>query len=144
MLDALAKVSRPSSATRMTGWGLLPGKCSAELPLEAELYWYGGIKKIAIRFSRTVDGSPITIELRTHSEQVILQVCDRGAGIPESERERVFEPFYRLPGSVENGEGSGYGLALVRRIARLHGGDVVCLPREGGGACFETRLPLGD
>ncbi|GAB2898449.1 HAMP domain-containing sensor histidine kinase [Uliginosibacterium flavum] len=87
-------------------------------------------------------GSAIRIELRPAADQLILRVCDRGPGIPESERERVFEPFYRLPGSAESGEGSGYGLALVRRIARLHGGEVVCLAHEGGGACFETRLPL--
>lgn len=74
-------------------------------------------------------------------DEVILRVLDRGPGVPEAEREKVFEPFYRLTGSAERGEGAGYGLALVRRIARLHGGDVRCLPREGGGACFELRLP---
>ena len=71
----------------------------------------------------------------------VLRVLDRGPGLPEAEREKVFEPFYRPSGTVEKGDGVGYGLALVRRIARLHGGDVRCLARVGGGACFEVSLP---
>ncbi len=69
-----------------------------------------------------------------------LRVLDRGPGVPEAERERIFEPFYRPPGSAETGEGYGLGLALVRQIARAHGGEVVCLAREGGGSVFEVRI----
>ena len=68
-------------------------------------------------------------------------VLDRGPGIPEAERQKVFEPFYRAIGSAETGEGVGYGLALVKRIAQLHGGDALYQPREGGGACFEVNFP---
>ena len=72
-----------------------------------------------------------------------LRVCDRGPGVPEEERERIFEPFYRQSGMVERtGDGVGLGLALVRQIARRHGGDAVCLPREGGGTCFEVSLNM--
>ena len=52
-----------------------------------------------------------------------VRVCDHGSGVPEAERERVFEPFYRRAGSTE---GAGLGLALVRQIARRHGGEAVC------------------
>ncbi len=91
---------------------------------------------------RYAPASTIELEVgRSSAEQISLRVLDRGPGIPEAERERIFEPFYRLAGSAERGEGSGYGLALVRRIARLHGGDVRCLARPGGGACFELTLP---
>ena len=62
--------------------------------------------------------------------------------MPEGERERIFEPFYRPAGHREGADGGvGLGLALVRRIARHHGGDVRYLPREGGGSCFELTLP---
>jgi signal transduction histidine kinase len=70
-----------------------------------------------------------------------LQIADRGPGIPDHERERIFAPFYRLPGMREGHDaGVGLGLALVRQIARHHQGDVRCVPRPGGGTCFEVAL----
>lgn len=68
-------------------------------------------------------------------------ICDRGPGIPEGEREKIFEPFYRMKNVSESSGGMGLGLALVRQIAERHGGQVHCLPRDGGGSCFEVRLP---
>jgi signal transduction histidine kinase len=70
-----------------------------------------------------------------------LTVADRGPGVPESERTRIFEPFYRPPGAKESDGGVGLGLALVRQIAQRHGGDVRYVPREGGGSRFEVDLP---
>ncbi len=72
---------------------------------------------------------------------VAVDVCDRGPGVPAAQRERIFEPFYRLPGARERDGGVGLGLALVRKIAEQHGGNVACLPREGGGSCFRVTLP---
>jgi signal transduction histidine kinase len=71
----------------------------------------------------------------------ILQVNDRGPGIPEPERERIFEPFYRPANIAETGNGWGLGLALVRQIADHHRGSVRCLARAGGGCVFELILP---
>ena len=71
----------------------------------------------------------------------IVQIDDRGPGIPDAERERVFEPFHRPATARESGSGWGLGLALVRQISRQHGGDVRCGPREGGGCTFELVLP---
>ncbi len=72
----------------------------------------------------------------------VLRVCDRGPGVPESLRERIFEPFYRLPGATERDGGVGLGLALVKSIATRHGGNAFCEDHAGGGACFVIFLPL--
>ena len=86
-------------------------------------------------------GSAIEVALRTAGDKVELRVCDRGPGVPEVERERIFEPFYRPAGAREREGGVGLGLALVRQIARRHGGEARCVAREGGGSCFEVSLP---
>ena len=72
---------------------------------------------------------------------VEVRICDRGPGVPEAWRERIFEPFLRLPGHPEHEGGVGLGLSLVRQIATRHGGQVRCEPREGGGSCFSLTLP---
>ena len=71
----------------------------------------------------------------------VIKVCDRGPGVPDTYRERIFEPFFRLPGHAEREGGVGLGLALVRQIALRHGGQVRCEPRDGGGSCFVLTLP---
>jgi signal transduction histidine kinase len=70
-----------------------------------------------------------------------LDVCDRGPGVPQDQRERIFEPFYRLPGASEAAGGVGLGLSLVRQIAQHHKGDVACLANPEGGCCFRVSLP---
>ena len=86
-------------------------------------------------------GSPIEIMLKTTAQAVEVRVCDRGGGVPEALRERIFEPFYRLPGHAETAGGVGLGLSLVKQIAERHGGRVRCEPREGGGSCFVLSVP---
>jgi signal transduction histidine kinase len=73
-----------------------------------------------------------------------IEVRDHGPGIPEGERGRIFEPFYRLAGSAETGRGSGLGLALVRQIARHHGGEVQCRAAAGGGSVFSIVIPATE
>jgi signal transduction histidine kinase len=85
---------------------------------------------------------PIELRVARAPSGAELTVCDRGPGIPEADRERVFEPFYRPP-SAREASGHGLGLALVRRIARRHGGDARCEPRDGGGSCFRVTLSSG-
>lgn len=76
---------------------------------------------------------------------VRVSVSDRGPGIAETERGRIFEPFFRgANAAASNEDGVGLGLALVKRIAQLHGGDVRYLPRTEGGSRFEVRLGAGD
>ena len=70
-----------------------------------------------------------------------VRVLDRGPGVPPHEAQRIFEPFYRLPGHAESEGGVGLGLSLVRQIAQHHAGQAEVQPREGGGSCFVIRLP---
>ena len=84
----------------------------------------------------------VTLTLRTQGGQIEIRVCDQGPGVPAALRERIFEPFFRLPGASEREGGVGLGLALVRSIAQRHGGSVHCEENPGGGACFVLRLPL--
>ena len=100
------------------------------------------IRNLLENAQRHSGGSEVHTSLAAKDDgTIVLCVEDRGPGIPEEERERIFEPFYRLEGSRETGEGFGLGLALVRQIAQRHGGDVRCLPRPGGGTRFEVTLP---
>ncbi len=83
----------------------------------------------------------VTLTLFQDGRFAVIQVSDRGPGVPEALQARIFEPFYRLPGASEREGGVGLGLALVKSIAQRHGGTVQCSNRDGGGACFEVRLP---
>jgi signal transduction histidine kinase len=65
---------------------------------------------------------------------------DAGAGIPQAERERVFVPFYRLPGETK---GSGLGLSIARQIVRLHGGDVIATSRPDSASTIRVAIPAG-
>ncbi len=86
--------------------------------------------------------SEVSVEVLRHAGQALLRVCDRGPGVPEAMRERIFEPFFRMPGHAEQAGGVGLGLSLVRQIALRHGGRVRCTARVGGGSCFEVSVPL--
>ena len=94
--------------------------------------------------ARRHGGKTISARLfESASQEVTIRIEDDGRpGIPEAERERIFEPFYRPAGSREKEGSHGLGLALVRQIAGYHRGSVHCVPHAGG-SCFEVRLPLG-
>jgi len=80
---------------------------------------------------------PIEVRVARAGNRAEVAVEDRGPGVPEAERERVFEPFHRASGG-----GTGLGLALVRTIARRHGGEARCESRHGAGSRFVVALSV--
>ena len=136
-LQALAAEEAARAGVEFTGG---PATVEGESRLLARL-----IRNLLDNAARHASGGPALVELEQRADRIVLRVSDRGPGVPGGERERIFQPFYRRPGGCagnddENG-GFGLGLSLVRQIARRHGGDATCRPRDGGGACFEVSLP---
>lgn len=167
-LDAKQADAEPFETLDLTG--LAAEECArvnAELSAELGKAPDAGLGMDATSHSLTVQGSPrllrrlirnllenarrystgdINLELaqtRVGSKQLaVVKVHDRGPGVPAGQRERIFEPFYRLPGASEREGGVGLGLALVKSISQRHGGSVRCEARPGGGASFIVELPV--
>lgn len=95
----------------------------------------------ARRYGVNAGASDITLHAARKASDIELRICDRGPGVPEALRERIFEPFFRLPGHAEREGGVGLGLALVKQIAERHRGRVRCEAHDGGGSCFVLSLP---
>jgi two-component system, OmpR family, sensor kinase len=91
--------------------------------------------------ARRYSDGPVRVELTREGADAAVRVRDHGPGVPPAERERIFEPFYRLSGASERFGGVGLGLALVRSIAQRHHGSATCEDEPGGGACFVLRVP---
>ena len=70
-----------------------------------------------------------------------ISVVDHGPGVPEAERRRIFEPYYRLRKSHDHHSGTGLGLAISRGFVEAHGGNLLVEPTPGGGATFIVELP---
>jgi signal transduction histidine kinase len=84
----------------------------------------------------------IEVEVSREADGVAVHVRDRGIGVAEKDRQKIFREFYRVDDSLTTRvQGTGLGLTIARRIARAHAGDVVHEPREAGGSDFVLRLP---
>ncbi len=125
-------------------------RCDAQVDLSqaATLPPYAGDERLLRRAVRNLlenarryGGADIDLNLVPVAQGLEIAVEDRGPGVPEDQRERIFEPFYRMPGHAEYAGGVGLGLSLVRQIARQHGGQVRCEARAGGGSRFVIQLP---
>jgi signal transduction histidine kinase len=148
-LDAASAGSPRFEEVDLTG--ILAEECArVDAVLEARAHTVMGEQKLLRRMVRNLlenavrygAGSAVRVRLEAAGDATLrLDVCDGGPGIAESERERIFEPFYRIAGASEAAGGVGLGLALVRQIARHHGGDAQCLPNGAPGCCMRLTLP---
>ena len=86
-------------------------------------------------------GGEITVQLKYEDGKMVMVVADRGAGIPDAQREAVKRPFVRLEAARSDTGGSGLGLAIAERAARLHGGEFLLEDRAGGGLVAKLVLP---
>lgn len=91
----------------------------------------------ALRYGR----QGVEVATRAQGRNAVLEVRDRGPGIPSAEIERLMQPFTRLETARSDSGGSGLGLAIVDRVARLHGGSLELVPRDGGGLVARVTLP---
>jgi len=97
----------------------------------------------AAKFGR--DRHDIAVRVRRDGVHVVLEVVDHGPGVPDAEKRRVFERFFRgAAPDVQETRGTGIGLALVRHAAEAHDGRVEVVDTEGGGATFRLLLPIGQ
>ena len=108
--------------------------------LEAVDHVFSNLVNNAAKHSPPGDTITLSVRAEPIGNAVRFAVTDRGAGVPESERERIFERFYRLPGETKSG--AGLGLAICREIVRAHGGRIGVVPGpDGRGSEFFFTLP---
>ena len=79
------------------------------------------------------------MQSRQEGQRLIIDVTDNGPGVNRRDCERIFAPFVRLNSDIRSAAGTGIGLSIARRLARLHGGDLV-LKNSAGGCHFEVVL----
>ena len=92
----------------------------------------------------TPPGTPVTVSVRGDGTNAVLEVSDRGPGVPQEMRDRVFERFARVDGDAAPRGSSGLGLAIVRAVTDAHQGRVELGDAQGGGARFVVTLPAAD
>jgi len=159
MLDSTLSFARDDAAeedrTKVDIAALLQSLCD-DLSDAGQAVTYEGpdrltmvCRPVALRraFANLIDnavsyGREATVTLAATAGDIIVEIADRGPGIPPEKREQVFAPFYRLEDSRsrETG-GTGLGLAVVRSILRRHGGDITLDDRPGGGLIARVTLP---
>jgi signal transduction histidine kinase len=148
LASRLGAVQKPQMEERIDLLALAAEECARyeECTAEGEMLTVVGERRLLARLIRNLldnagryGAPPVRVAVRRDAGKAVLEVMDGGPGIPETERERVFSPFHRLGG---DSRGMGLGLALVRQIARLHGGDAVVAPRPAHPSCLAITLPL--
>jgi signal transduction histidine kinase len=147
-LDDVAReaVERAGPLVKRVGLGLRASISRKRLTISGDtdrlIQLVLGLVENAIRHSPA--GSSVTIGTGVADGFATIWVDDEGPGVPLSERERIFEPFYRGAGQPRNHGGAGLGLAIARSIATAHHGTIAAETAVGGGARMIVRIPLAE
>ncbi|MEG4057442.1 MULTISPECIES: ATP-binding protein [unclassified Microcoleus] len=115
------------------------GNCEAQMDEKLLQQILGNVLSNAIKYSPV--GSTVSLHLNCQNKEAVFQVQDQGIGIPQADRERILETFYRAT-NVGNISGTGLGLAIVKRAVELHCGQLAIDSQEGKGTTFTITLPL--
>ena len=127
------------------GGRLVVDRTSSPAPLAAdEVHLGAALDNLLENAVKYVSGPPeINVSSSVRGGTLVIRVADRGPGVPRSDRERVFEPYYRCPtGDRHDVKGHGLGLSYVRLVARAHGGEVRLDENPGGGTVVVLKIPL--
>ena len=134
--EVLARELGASLSTALTGEGNL--RCDLARIEQAALVVIDNAAKHG-----SSDGGPITLASRTQAGELVIEVSDRGPGVPSEELPRIFERFYRVGGTAGD-RGSGLGLPIARTIVEAHGGRIEATSRADEGTRVSIYLPLAE
>jgi two-component system sensor histidine kinase HydH len=139
--DAAAAVRRKNDPTAEDSQVIGAGPAITVDASRAPARWSldgGRIREVVINLldNAVAAGPPVTVAVRSERGHLIVEVADHGPGVPEDDREKIFEPFF-----TGKEHGTGLGLAVVRRVIELHHGTIAVFPNPGGGALFRAEIP---
>jgi signal transduction histidine kinase len=142
-IQRMAQAAAETELRRAPGRRVLVRGDATLLALGGETYVEQVLQNLignAIKYS-AADAS-VEVFVEQDGDRAVVRVCDRGRGIDESEREAVFQPFYRSARTAAFAEGVGIGLSVCKRLTEAMGGTIWCSERPGGGCEFGCTLPL--
>jgi signal transduction histidine kinase len=145
----LGELAREQVALARTMDGDGSGRVPVRTGLLADVEVAGSERQLARVLANLIDNAQrhaateVVVSVRADDGRAVLEVADDGDGVPEDQRERIFERFVRLDGARSRDDGgTGLGLAIARDLARRHGGTLTATAREGRGAVFTLELPV--
>ncbi|MBI4715632.1 MAG: HAMP domain-containing histidine kinase, partial [Nitrospirae bacterium] len=143
LMDLLRDVQRllePSAAAREIVLTLNGESVSIQGDRERLMEALTNLAENAVQYNRPAGRVEIRVDRR--EDQAVIAVADTGIGIPEAEREKIFERFYRRETGGQRAAGSGLGLPIAEAIVQAHGGRIEVESAPGKGSCFRIFLPI--
>jgi PAS domain S-box-containing protein len=141
VLEKVAQVLEPHASKRRQALRLELSEYLPSLTADRDMVEQMVINLVSNAVKYTPEGGSVWLRGKVAGRSLSVEVEDTGPGIAPEHQERVFDKFYRVPG--ERAAGTGLGLPLARRLARMHGGDIALTSQPGRGTCFRLTLPVG-